>query len=178
MSLTSFRCSTPPYSIEKSHTVLIHLRINNYAAPWLYCYNWLLFTLLAVPWEVNDRCVIPVLDHLGIATQRACIPMLYQLRHPLFCKSDSGYNISVSYLISKSIIFLQNKKSTTLLWWLSEYTRGYLAGVRFSCISRVSPVIPAACGSDEFFHLKQPLSYSMWIITSLYFFVKNPFISQ
>ena len=36
-----------------------------------------------------------------------------------------------------------------------------LAGVPFSCISRVSPVIPAACGSDEFFHLKQPLSYSM-----------------
>ena len=33
-------------------------------------------------------------------------------------------------------------------------TSNYLAGVRFSCISRVSPVIPAACGSDEIYHLK------------------------
>ncbi|MBQ7598440.1 MAG: hypothetical protein IJU56_07670 [Clostridia bacterium] len=31
---------------------------------------------------------------------------------------------------------------------------GYLAGVAISCISRVAPVVPAACGRYEIYHLK------------------------
>ena len=34
------------------------------------------------------------------------------------------------------------------------------AGVHFSCISRVSPVIPSACGLDGIYHLKAISSYS------------------
>lgn len=31
---------------------------------------------------------------------------------------------------------------------------GYLAGVASSCVSRVSPVVPSACGRYEIYHLK------------------------
>mgnify|MGYP000875440055 CR=1 FL=1 len=46
------------------------------------------------------------------------------------------------------------KEAPASLRALPSVTDNYLAGVRVSCISRVSPVIPSACGSDEIYHLK------------------------
>ncbi len=46
------------------------------------------------------------------------------------------------------------KEALASLRALPSVTDNYLAGVRVSCISRVSPVIPSACGSDEIYHLK------------------------
>ena len=46
------------------------------------------------------------------------------------------------------------KEAPASLRALPSVTDNYLAGVRVSCISRVSPVIPSACGSDEICHLK------------------------
>ena len=48
------------------------------------------------------------------------------------------------------------------------------AGVPVSCISRVSPVMPSACGRDEVYHLKCTcLIDSMSIIAGLFFPVKS-----
>ena len=48
---------------------------------------------------------------------------------------------------------------------------------RISCISRVSPVIPSACGRNEIYHLK--VQYlSTQIIAQLFFPVKNFFVAH
>ena len=76
---------------------------------------------------------------------RSAAPPLPSANAPLVCAGDPIYATSTVH-----------QHCAFNIWYLILNRKGRrLAGVAFSCVSRVSPVVPSACGRYEIHHLKR-----------------------